>query len=80
MFWKKSWICGGNRSFPYKTLKFNVSMFSFIFAFFSLFGTIRKHTSPTNFESAKDLVRISVLEEKLDLGWKSQFPVKDAKI
>ena len=45
------------------------------FLFFSIFGTKLKHTGPTNSESAKDLVRISVLEEKLDLCWKFQFAV-----
>ena len=51
-----------------------------MFAFFSLFGAKRNYNSPTGSESAKDLVRISVLDEKLDLWWKSQFPVQDAKI
>ena len=50
------------------------------FCFFSIFGTKRKHTGLTNSESAKDLVRISVLEEKLDLWWKLQFAAQDAKI
>ena len=79
-FWKKSWICGANYNFPYKTLKFSVqvSMFSLMFVFFSVFGTKRKHTRPTSSESAKNLIRIGVLEEKLDLWWKSQFPVQDA--
>ena len=50
------------------------------FCFFSLFGAKRKHNSPNNSESAKDLVRISVLEEKLDLWWNLQFGAQDAKI
>ena len=48
--------------------------------FFAVFGKKRKHTSPTSSESAIHWVRITVLEEKLDLCWKSQFPVQDAKI
>ena len=75
MFWKKSCISDGNHNLPYKTLKFSVqvSMFSLMFVFFSVFGTKRKDTSPTSLVSAKDLVRISVLAEKLDLWWKLQF-------
>ena len=66
---------------PYETLKFFHTSLNFFVnvRFFSIFGTKRKHTSPTSFESAKDLARISVLEEKLDLWWKLQFPVHDAK-
>ena len=33
-----------------------------------------------NSESAKDLARISVFEEKLDLWWKLQFGAQDSKI
>ena len=35
VFWKKSWVCGGNYNLPYKTLKFSVqvSMFSLMFVF-----------------------------------------------
>ena len=51
-----------------------------IFCFFLIFGTKRKHTGLTNSESAKDLIRISVLEEKIDLWWKLQFAAQDAKI
>ena len=80
MFWKKSWICGGNSNFAHKTLKFKVSIFSLMFAFFSLFGAKHSYTSPTSSESAKELVRIVVLEEKLDLWWKLQFRAQDAKI
>ena len=43
--------------------------------FFSLFGAKSKHTGPNSSESAKDLVRISVLEEKLELWWKLQFAI-----
>ena len=43
--------------------------------FFSLFGAKHNHTSPTSSESAKELVRISVLAEKLDLWWKLQIAV-----
>ena len=38
-----------------------------IFCFFLIFGTKRKHTGLSNSESAKELVRIRVLAEKLDL-------------
>ena len=55
-------------------------MFSLIFAFFWIFGIKRKHTGLTNSEYAKELARISVLEEKLDLWWKLQFAAQDAKI
>ena len=48
--------------------------------YFSIFGTKRKQTGLTNYESAEDLVRISVLEEKLELRWKLQFAAQDAKI
>ena len=48
--------------------------------FFSLFGAKRNYTSPNSSESAKDLVRISVLEENLDLGCNLQFGAQDAKI
>ena len=48
--------------------------------FSSLFGAKRNHTSPTSSESAKDLVRISVLEGKFDCWWKMQFGAQDAKI
>ena len=67
--------CGGNCNSPYMSLRFSVqvSMFSLMFAFFSLFGKKHKNISPTSFESAKDMVRISVLEEKLGLWWKLQF-------
>ena len=47
--------------------------------FSSLFGAKRNYTSPTNSESAKDLVRISLLEEKLDIWGKLQFGAQDAK-
>ena len=40
----------------------------------------RKHTGLTNSEYAKELVSISVLEEKLDLWWKLHFAAQDAKI
>ena len=40
----------------------------------------RKHTGLTKSEYAKELVRISVLEEKLDLWWKLLFAAQDAKI
>ena len=65
---------------PYKTLKVKVSMISLIFIFFSRFGAKRKQNSPTISESAKNLVRKSVLEEKLDLSWNLQFGAQDAKI
>ena len=48
--------------------------------FASLFGAKRNYTSPTSSESAKDLARKSVLEEKLDFCWKLQFGAQDAKI
>ena len=51
-----------------------------MFAFYSLFSAKRNHTSPTSSESAKDLVRISVLEEKLDFCGKLQFGAQDSKI
>ena len=79
MFWKNSWICDLNRNFPYRTLKFKVSMFSLIFAFSRIFGAKRKHNSPVSSESAKDLVRISVLAEKLDSWCKLLFAAQDAK-
>ena len=67
---------------PYKTLKFSVqvSMFSLMFCFFSLFDPKRNYTSPISSESAKDLVGISVLEEKLELWWKLQFAKYVAKV
>ena len=37
------------------------------FCFLSVFGAKRKHTRLINSENSKELVRISVLEEKLDL-------------
>ena len=55
-------------------------MFSLSFSFLSVFGTKRKHSGLTNSEYAKELVRISVLNEKLDLWWKFQFAAQDAKI
>ena len=61
-------------------LIFSIFSVFVIVCFLSLFGAKNKHTSPTSSESAKDLVRKSDLEEKLDLCWKSQFPVQDAKI
>ena len=67
---------------PYETPKFSVRTSLNFFVnvrFFSIFGTKRKHTSPTSSESVKDFVRTSGLEEKLDLWWKLQFPVQDAK-
>ena len=64
---------------PHKTLKLTGSVFSLFFCFFSIFCIKRKHTGLTNSESAKELVRISVLEEKLDLWWKLQFSAQDAK-
>ena len=51
-----------------------------MFAFFSLFGAKRKHTSPTSSEFAKELVRINVFEEKLEMWWKLQFAVYVDKI
>ena len=48
--------------------------------FFSIFGTKRKHTGLTNSKYAKELVRLSVLEEQLDLWWKLQFAAQDVKI
>ena len=66
----------GNCNLAHKTLKFSVRLNVFVnVCFFSVFGKKRKHTRPTNSESAKDLVRISVLEEKLGLWWKLQFAV-----
>ena len=47
--------------------------------FFSVFDKKRKHTSPSNSEYAEEMVRISVLEEELDLWWKLQFAELDAK-
>ena len=55
-------------------------MFSLSLAFLSVFGTKRRNSGLTNSEYANYLVRISVLEEKLDLGWKLQFAALDAKI
>ena len=81
LFWKKSCISDGNHNLPYKTLKFSVCLNVFVnFYFFLLFGAKHKHTNPTSSKSAKDLVRISVLDEKLDLWWKLQFAAKDATI
>ena len=54
-------------------------MFSLSSAFFWISGIKRQHTGLTNSESAKELVRISVLEEKLYLLWKLQFAAQDAK-
>ena len=54
-------------------------MVSLIFAFSQFFGTKRKHTGLTNSEYAEELVRISVLEEKLLLWWKFHFAVQAAK-
>ena len=51
-----------------------------IVCFLSLFGAKKRHTSPTSSESAKYLVIISVLGEKLGLCWELQFALKDAKI
>ena len=48
--------------------------------FFSLFGAKRNYTSPTNSESAKDSVRISLFDEKLVFWEKLQFGAQDAKI
>ena len=60
---------------------FRISLNVFVnVRFFSVFGAQRKHSSPASSESAKDLVRISVLEEKLDLRRKLQFGAQDAKI
>ena len=72
-------LCG-KLQFAHKTLKIKVSVFSLIFTFLSIFGTKRKHTVLTNSEYAKELVRISVLEEKLSLWWKLQSAAQDAKI
>ena len=55
-------------------------MFLLIFAFFWIFGMKSKHTILTNSEYAKELARIGVLEEKLDLWWKLEFAALDAKI
>ena len=46
-----------------------------IVRFFSIFGTKHKQNSSTSSESAKDLLRMSVFEEKLGLWWKLQFAV-----
>ena len=54
-------------------------MFSLIFAFLSVFATKRKHNGLTISEYAKKSVRVSVLEEKLDLWSKLQFDAQDAK-
>ena len=81
MFWKKSWNCGGNCNLPCVSKIFRTSLNVFVnVCFCSLFGAKRKHISPNNSESAKDLVRISVLEEKLVLWWKFQFAVYVSKI
>ena len=64
VFWKKSSICGGSCNLAHKTLKFKGCVFV-NFCFFSVFGTKRKHTGLTSSESAKELVRIGVLKEKL---------------
>ena len=59
---------------------FRTSLNVFVnFCFFSGFGTKRKHNSLTNSEFAKELFRIEVLEEKLDLWWKLVFAALDAK-
>ena len=50
-----------------------------MYAFSRFCGTKRKHTGLTNSEYAKDLVRISVLEEEIDLWWKFHFAVQAAK-
>ena len=55
-------------------------MFSLSFAFLSVFGTKRKHSGLANSEYAKELVRISVLDEKMDLWSKLQFSALDAQI
>ena len=61
--------------FPVQDAK-TLSLNAFVnVCFFSVFGPKCKHTSPKNSESARDLVRISVLEEKLSLWWKLQFAV-----
>ena len=59
----------------HKTLKFKFSIFSLMFAFSLFFGPKHNYTIPTTSESAKDFVRVSVLEEKLDLWGKLQFAV-----
>ena len=48
-------------------------------SFLSLSGSKRKHTGLTNSEYAEELVRITVLEEKLFLWWKFHFAVQAAK-
>ena len=48
--------------------------------YFSIYGTKRKQMDVINSEFGKELVRISVLEEKLDLWWKLQFAAQDAEI
>ena len=50
------------------------------FLLFLGFWQKSKHSSPISFESAKELARISVLEEKLNLRRKSQFGAQEAKI
>ena len=54
---------------------FRTSLDVFVNVFFSIFGTKHKQTSPTSSESAKDLLRMSVLEEKLCLWWKLHLAV-----
>ena len=54
-------------------------MFSLIFAF-ARFSAKRNHNGLTNSEYAEELVRISVLVEKLDLWSNLQFAALDAKI
>ena len=58
----------------------SLSDFVSFFFFLSIFGTKRKHTVLTNSEYAKELVRISVLEEKLSLWRKLQSAAQEAKI
>ena len=55
-------------------------MYSLLFAFCRFLVQKTDIPSPTSSESAKYLVIISVLGEKLGLCWELQFALKDAKI
>ena len=60
-------------------LIFSIFSVFVIVCFLSLFGAKNRHTSPTSSESAKYLVIVSVLGEKLGLCWELEFGAQDAK-
>ena len=76
MFWRKSRICG---------LLSNPVCIHYIssdgnLGFLSVFGTKHNYNCVTKCEFAKDLVRISVLEENLNLQSNLQLAAQEAKI